>query len=121
MERRWIVPTVILLLLILAGVFRWSVEAQTTTDGEVTKWKRDRWTGALWLSNYNAGNSYEVLANIYRLGEQSELSDISNKAHRVRDVLAMIWYSLTGIFAVWTFVEVMKTIRLKDKGKETPA
>lgn len=43
----WIVPTVVLILLIMASVTRWQMVASKSRDWDVLKWQRDRWTGTI--------------------------------------------------------------------------
>ena len=62
MNKRWIIPLVIIAVILLAGLFRYNIEATKTTDEGVIKWERDRWTGDLWVKVYGLRNSGRVIA-----------------------------------------------------------
>lgn len=47
------IPTIIFLLLLLSLSFRWEVVASSTRGGEVRKWEKDRWTGSIWVNEYD--------------------------------------------------------------------
>jgi len=116
LNRRLIIPGVILIILILGGLLRWNTEAQIREDGGVVTWKRDRWTGDLWMSIYSVSSgSGEVLASIEHLllaatkdKEKDELLEIENEALRKRNMITTVWYALMGIAAVWFTMELLR-------------
>jgi len=55
-------PLAVLIILGLAFGFRWETEAQKSFSDGVTKWRRDRWTGTLWLYAYTIGKEINAVA-----------------------------------------------------------
>jgi len=52
-KKHWILlPVVVLLLLLLALVFRWDYGPTKHYENSVVKWKTDRWTGQVWVIAY---------------------------------------------------------------------
>ena len=52
-RKPWLIPSIILVLLILAIVFRWEYTATKTTVNNIFKWKFDRWTNQQWAERYS--------------------------------------------------------------------
>jgi len=58
-NQRWILSCFILAILIVSGIFRWSHEADKSITEGVAAWKKDRWTGQVWLVGYAANDVRE--------------------------------------------------------------
>lgn len=62
--KNWKIPSVILILLIVAMLFRWSTISSQTTSSSVIKFQKDNWNGAIsHQAYYTNGNYNEKLVN----------------------------------------------------------
>lgn len=112
MNRKVTIAGILLIVLILAGLSRWSVEAQSTSGGAVTKWQKDRWTGDVWLVRYSGiGYSTEMLADLYSRGEATQ--EINNQARQKRRAYTVAWRILLGLAGTWFTIEALKTTHKK--------
>lgn len=120
MNRRWVIPAVLLALLVLALTFRWDTEASKTTDTAAVKWVRDRWTGRLWARTYLIGRdgikAGEVLISkgIFPLPNGMLLPDqspwpVSKYAKMERWIVSGAWATLTGACLVWLTLSLKPT------------
>ncbi|HAS04154.1 MAG TPA: hypothetical protein DCR71_00030 [Dehalococcoidia bacterium] len=94
-------PIIILIVLLLAWVFRWDYVATKTLDDGATviRYKTDRWTGYKWFDVYSVKNEIPSFSSpIYKEDLQSAQG---KKAWRLDKIAKIIWYSLAGLDAVW--------------------
>jgi hypothetical protein len=54
--RNWKIPAIVLVLLVLAMVFRWDNVASTTNNGVIIQTSKDRWIGAVWQTTIKNGS-----------------------------------------------------------------
>lgn len=52
MMKRYMLPLLILVILILLMAFRWDTQATKSYSNGIAKWKQDRWTGEIWFHGY---------------------------------------------------------------------
>lgn len=55
---RWVLPSVVLVLLLLAFAFRWEEGPKKTTGNTTIIYKYDRWIGGDWVKTYYFGNNF---------------------------------------------------------------
>lgn len=91
----WKKPLIFLLILLLVFMLRWDTEASKTSNDEVLKWERDRWTGDLWMNYYTPKGSGFILSSVERFVD----------AEGMRKTLSDTWKMATGIVIVWLAVE----------------
>ena len=58
-EKHVLLPTLFLILLLLAGLLRWETETSKTLEKGAVNWRKDRWTGQIWLKGYHAEGTGE--------------------------------------------------------------
>jgi len=101
--RRWYLPASLLIILVLAFVFRWHIEAtQSISDGRL-HWVRDRWTGRLWLRAY-AVSKGDPFSGSVPVPTGGETLDGIRAAERVRrDDLTLCWTVAVILTSLWLF------------------
>lgn len=102
MNRRYIIPLIILVILILLVAFRWDVQATKSYSWSVAKWEKDRWTGEVWLSRYSPDGS-EVTPTLH---EEERIGPITT-------ALTVAWWVLLAGDLAW-----LLGIFMGMKGKE---
>jgi hypothetical protein len=100
----WVIPTVLLLLLMVASATRWQTVASRSEASTVTKWQKDRWTGTVILVRY----SYRWV-NVEHLGHYEDLSNM----------LTVVWRWAVVITLVWLGWSVFKTLRIRRLSAST--
>ena len=99
--KNWKVPGIILLLLILAMTFRWSIVSSqvntiTTKISSTVKFQKDNWNNVLYKQLYTTDGKYsENMVNVSSIGINSES-------------LTFIWTGLTGGNVIWLLYAVGK-------------
>ena len=94
----WKIPTIILVLLIIAMTFRWSTISSQTTSKAVLKHVQDNWSGTVYEQSYPIKGGY----NEKIVRHQTLISFNSQD-------LTVIWgLSLTGSI-IWLLIAVSKT------------
>ena len=89
--KNWRVPATILFLLILATMLRWNVDKSTVNGTSISKYKTDRWNGAIY---------HEMLTiayyNKFTIKEQTFAYDWDSS-----DNLTKIWSFAVGGCSIW--------------------
>lgn len=97
MKTSKVIPAVVLVLLLVAWLYRWNYVASKTYSNGVVRWKIDRWTGYRWVEVYTAEygniNSGERPAYI--------APRMYSAALRYRKIATRIWYGLVAADCVW--------------------
>lgn len=113
MNKRWILPVALILILVGLFAFRWDYKASKTYNGGVVKWKTDRWTGRVWMEVYSLGDNgpiaFERLAS--PLPVEGEIY-----ARHERGVLTWIWSDGVILCATWLLI-IFKGILPKTRKK----
>lgn len=105
--KNWRLPGIILILLILAMAFRWSIVSSqvniiSSKISSTVKFKKDNWNSALYKQLYTTDGKYsENMVNGSPIGINSES-------------LTFIWGGLTGVNVIWLLYAVSKT-KKKEK------
>lgn len=100
----WVIPTVLLLLLMVASATRWQTVASRSESFMVQKWQKDRWTGTVILVTY-----YFNGVDIEHLGHHEDLSNM----------LTVVWRWAVVITLIWLGWGVFKTLRVKRLSRST--
>jgi len=97
---RWVLPLTILVLLVLAMVFRWESPGRVVDGNELIIYSHDRWLDQHWVKVYSP---YELI-------------DRPLDGHPDNgSILTGIWgYFIAGTF-IWLYLSVAKTLREKKK------
>jgi len=90
-KNKWILPTILLAILLLAYVFRWDYTVSKSSGSYVLKWKTDRWTGQKWIEQYSPSLTKE------RPMDQTKPED----AWSERIDAANIWNTAVTIDVAW--------------------
>lgn len=115
MNKKWLCPLIILLILLAAYGMRWSTDAFTVHSLAVTKWKTDRWIGNTWRYHYSPGNESVVLIIPNDPSSRLIRNDLTNAAYRRQNIATGIWIVLFSASAGWLFYAVAK----KDRNAES--
>ncbi len=104
MKYRWLLPTVILIILITAQGLRYTTEASKSIDEYAVKWVRDRWTTDTWIFGYSFENTGKRLATL-----ETEYSEKKQEAANSRGkILTWTWRVASGAVALWLAVSFFK-------------
>lgn len=106
-------PLSILIILILAFIFRWDYGPTTTHDNGAIKvqHKVDRWTGRPWIvvngvDDYGAYSNYKVPYT--KTGVKLSTDEGKENARKERNKMTKIWVVLVGLASVLTVYYYMK-------------
>jgi hypothetical protein len=100
------VPIMALSMLLFIFFFRWDYQATANYNGQVIKWKTDRWTGQKWTEQYYVNGITETplyYSNMSKL-------QIQNRGVE-KDLLTLAWFLSFGITSVWLLKRYWKTKR----------
>lgn len=97
--KNWKIPTIILILLILAIAFRWSTVSSQTLTREVLKFEKDNWNGSVYQQRYNINGGY----NETRVKPPSDLIWVDSQG------LTITWGIMTAGSTFWLLYAVSKT------------
>lgn len=113
MRKRWIIPLAILIILILAFVFRWDYGPTTTHNNGAIKLehKVDRWTGRPWevvngRGNYYDYSNYEI--PYVKTGKGLSTDQGIENARKERDNATKVWLILVISASGLTFFYYIK-------------
>ncbi len=122
-RNRWAIPLAILIILILAFIFRWDYGPTTTYNSGAFKvqHKVDRWTGRPWVVLYGASD-YETYSNCeipqtktgLKLSTEQGIQNAKkerNNATKIWFVLVVLTSSLTIFYYTKDSKEIVKTKR----------
>ena len=98
--KNWKLPGVILVLLIVAMVFRWGSLGSRTVDSNTDKYKVDHWTGEIYKDSFTSSGFQETIE--YRASFDSE-------------PLTEIWKYALGTDVIWLLYAVSNLKRKDDK------
>jgi len=104
---RWVLPSIILILLFLAFAFRWEEGPRRTADKyTVITYKHDRWLNQDWAKIYTFIKDPPQL-----IAKEMPLQ------HRKieRDVLTLFWFLAVTLVSIWLYFSIKKDI-LNRKG-----
>lgn len=137
--RNWKVPSIILLLLILALIFRWGNLGSTTRNSTITKTSKDRWNNAVWQETISkdkysetiiSPSRFEALRKPVERQVQYEdpiyTIDNSNPYFKFRDITGyttktktvqgppdvIYWLSRDGLTKIWIYITLVISIWL---------
>lgn len=105
--RNWKVPGIILVLLIVAMVFRWSIVSSQTISSATLKYRQDNWNGAVYQRYYPSNGYYgERLVK-----PPSDIMWFKSQS------LTATWGIMAAGSTLWLLIAVSKT-KKKDVGIE---
>lgn len=104
-KHHWIMPSVILILLVAAMVFRWDYKAVQTKDFYVIKWKIDRWTGQQWTERFTPTGFKETPRS----------GNIESEEWDKRKLYDNVWRVVIGVVSIWLVISILKTRRTYEK------
>lgn len=110
MNKKWVLPAEVLILLLGAWYFRWDYRATKTVDAGIYKWKVDRWTGQGWVERYTTGNGW------YRSSFKTYAIEpfTSKRPYYYRNLATRIWQGAVLIAILWLFISLRTNNQLKD-------
>lgn len=94
MNKRWIVPAIVLAALILAGALRWDYIGEKTTSGGITQWYEDRWTGETWIRYYSSVYKESPITN-YGSSIPGKIKDYTTTAWEISVWASALWLVLS--------------------------
>lgn len=97
-KHHWIIPSVILILLVAAMVFRWDYKAVQTKDFYVIKWKIDRWTGQQWTERFTPAGFKETPRS----------GNIESEEWDKRKLYDNVWRVVIGVVIIWLVISIYK-------------
>jgi len=114
-KQKWFLPGAILLLLLVAPMFRWEyVATKSINPAYVLKWKVDRWTSQQWFVDYSPTEVFER-----PLGTNSSTAwEDRNNANRLRQtfiIITLFWFFVRVWLNPWREKNREKTAKNFDK------
>lgn len=103
MKKRYMIPLIILVILLLLMVFRWDTQATRSYDLIAIKWKQDRWTGEVWVFRYDPVNATKVPTRY----KEADIQVITT-------LLTVAWWVILVGDAIWLLI----ALRRKEKHEE---
>lgn len=92
MKKPWVIPLIILVLFLFAWFFRWDYTATKTFDDGVAKWKKDCWTGQIWIEVYSPQINSEFPMKPYTTSKPYYHRVVLTNAWKAIALLDMIWF-----------------------------
>lgn len=117
MRTRTMVLAAILLMLILAMVFRYSTEAQRAEDINLFRWERDNWTGDVWMYYYTPSRSGVKLVSYSGNYHDSAFEEGMN----TRNALTYIWFGINASILTWLLMELRQKSRPNRTSNSKPS
>lgn len=93
MKKRYVLPVIILVILILLMAFRWDTQATKSYNNGVAKWKQDCWTGEIWFYVYKT-----------RFAEKTPTRYEEEKIGPITMGLTLAWWGLFIANIIWLLV-----------------
>lgn len=110
MNKKWVLPAVVLILLLGAWYFRWDYRATKTADEEIYKWRVDRWTGQGWVEKYSTGDRWHSSSfKTYAIEPFT-----SKRPYYYRNLATRIWQGAVLIAILWLFISLRPNNLSKD-------
>ena len=106
--KNWKIPGIILFLLIVAMIFRWSTVSSQTLSDAVIKFERDNWNGSIYQTIYGA--------NVYR---EKLVQPPSDYMWLDSQILTVVWVVLAAVSIIWLLFSVSRI--KKDATKDNIA
>lgn len=92
MRKLWIIPSIILVLLLFAWFFRWDYTVTKTYNDGVAKWKKDCWTGQIWIEVYSLEINSEFPMKPYTTSKPYYHRVVVTNAWKVITLFDVIWF-----------------------------
>ena len=102
-----LLPLIVVIVLIILSLTRWTTVATKSYDWGVVKFERDRWTGQVFVSQY--GYSYTQTLNrepdaAYDYDTQKWDSHIASRILRIRIIATVTWWILFVVAVIWLII-----------------